>query len=223
MIKPFRLLIGAAFTVLALGAAVSATASAAECTTSTGGACISILKVLTESTVILANTEAAPVLEAEGIGKVECEKGVAEPTLDETASEGLLILPFDITFSGACKLAGAENKECKVKEPILTANISGTVTSTLEGTTGDANFSPSEGTLFATVNISKCEHEANIVVKGTQLCSIPKIEEEVTLHTLECLAGDGMLKNGTKKAEFLAKFDLTLDPEDDWAVLFNLF
>jgi hypothetical protein len=189
-----------------------ASASAAECTASTGGGCIEVGKELTAELLLLGHKKAGTtsVLAVSGLAEIECSEaepleevgGVFVPgvTLLETTGSGIVVDPFVVDFKGSCHVIG--HAACKVTpEEIKTKPITGSAT-TVESGSGDANFAPVTPEEFATVNVSGCEQEAIIVVKGTQLCLMPAFETEVTSHELVCTASGSKLKDGTKAATF---------------------
>jgi hypothetical protein len=201
-----RIMLVSIFAVFALAAVASASASAAECAASTKGGCIEESKALVESISVTGSKEAetASELEVTGIGKIVCTTASNSGALDSSASSGVLVLPFIITFTG-CVLNA--HPTCTVLTTggtttgtVATKEIEGSVTAK-SGTSGIVAFK-STGTLFAEVEIAGCEQAAKIKVSGTQECKFLLMETESTEHLLACATTESKLKNGEKTAFF---------------------
>lgn len=209
-----------ALALLAVGAVASASASAAKCVAQTGALCQEIAgELVTEAKYLILDQDAESNLAVEGIGTVNCKLVEGSFTGDEVEKSAGLILKLALKFT-ECTLVG--HAACKVKEPIETKPIKGTIPA-FTGTTGKVTFEPEAGTEFATVTITGCEQEAIIKVSGTQGAALPTVTTEATEHTVEALTTESNLKDGAKVATFGLTVKIELESLKPFALRPNEF
>lgn len=228
----FRLGLALAAVLLASLAAV-ASASAAACTELAGAGCIEVEGNLTETLLLTGKKETGtgsilvaknPSISIECETAVPLENALAENgvTIDETETMGIQVLPFDIIFEN-CKVPS--HPLCKVAN-IETSLIVGSATE-LSGTETDINFKPETGTTFATIPVTNCEQEANVVVKTEkegaigQLCTVPAPDESVKVKLLACTTAGSKLFVGGDPATFTLTEEL--EATKPYTLLVNWF
>jgi hypothetical protein len=208
LMSKLRIMFVSLLALFALGAVASASASAAACTASTGGGCLEEAGNLVASVAVSGEKKAGTTseLEVEGLGKIVCTTAKNSGSLEGSASGGIGVLPFKITFTG-CTLSGSPT--CTVLTTggtktgeIVTENIEGDVKEK-SGTSGVVLFvaSAASGT-FALVEVAVCEKASKLNITGKQTCEFLLMETVSETHTLECLTTGSELFNGTKKAKF---------------------
>jgi hypothetical protein len=209
-----RMLLISMLALLAIGAVASASASAA-CTSLTGGVCQLVETELTATAKYVILLQAVDAdLAVTGIGTVLCKDVSGKYTGDEEPTGPALILGLVLIFT-ECVLD--EHPLCKITEPIETKTINAEIPAWTTAF-AKAEFSPAEGTEFATVNISGCEQEAIIKVTGKQGARILEPTTLAEQHTVEALASESTLKDGAKATTFSVTLKAELESLKKWAL-----
>jgi hypothetical protein len=196
-----RLFILVLLSALALGAASAASASASEYLIEG--------KQVTEAT----NTEGTS-----GLSLLTGKVGGAEVKL-ECAKD---------TFTGTVEAAGKSTATLLLKECAETKPASCKVPATIEGKLKDkliGSLAPedefeatkAEGTIAEiAVSGAGCAITGTYALKGTQVCELPKVEEELTEHEIVCKKTGSKLKLGSETASFSSTEKAKLTSGKKW-------
>jgi len=156
-------------------------------------------------------------LEGESV-EITCESTYGFHTNNGATELGILILqesPLEEDYSVhasllflGCLLIGTLGTKCKIPTEKATAPLTGSPTSE-----EDLVFHPASGTVFIEIPIQQRSGCPATVLKtakvtGTQLCTLENIQEDKTVHLLEC--GKSELKFAENEATF--ETHVELDP-----------
>lgn len=203
-----RLILLSMLAVFAVSAVASASASAAsKCEAKEEGGdntwCIEG-KELAGEQALTTSQKTSFVLTAAAAGiTLTCTKETGSGTLVQVNSTEPAASDVELTFSG-CTLTSLPN--CKVKEPIK-VNGGGDLLDAVTKGRSEVTFTPSEGETFAEITIENngaktCLQKGTFPVTGSQTCALPKGEEEITKHEVECKTTGSKLKLGKNEATF---------------------
>jgi hypothetical protein len=161
-----------------------------------------------ETATPVEGTSGTSTLSAGGI-TIECAKDTLKGVFEDAGkSQG------EVNFT-SCKVAEAPN--CNVAEPIEFPFKSQLV-GKLETGKEETEFKPAEGTTFVEITISgsACVLKGKYTVTGTQTCKMPKPEEVLAEHTIECTPAGSSLKLGGATAEFTSTVKVKLASGKTW-------
>ncbi len=166
--------------------------------------------------------------DAIGVAKVEGTSGVSK--LEAAVLKvNITIECKKDTFAGTVETSGGSKGEieltecsvpsagkCKVKEPIA-SNLSGTLIGEKED---EDEFKPASGETFAEITLtgSECAFKGTYKITGTQTCKLPKGEELVVEHEIECTPAGSKLKLGGEPAKFTSTEHVKLVSSEEWGV-----
>jgi hypothetical protein len=167
-----------------------ASASAAECPGTGEGVVLCSGGHVLEGTVPFTGTQTYFELSLTGWGSPTCS--TAKSTGDLVATSNSVEIKNLLIEWSNCKIAGRPS--CKVA-PILFGSKGTGLTGLITSTSG-VTFSPSEGKQYAEIEVSVCEQEVELKVKGSQACSLPNSTVESVTHQVSCTASGSKLTWG---------------------------
>ncbi|MGP0102702.1 MAG: hypothetical protein ACLPUT_13925 [Solirubrobacteraceae bacterium] len=133
----------------------------------------------------------------------------------------------NVIEAGGASKGAIELKSCAVKSPeptkcvVTISNIQfkGQVVTGLSEP--ELELAPASGTVFSEVTLSSksgqtCVAKGTYAVKGTQNCKLPKAEESLVKHSVECTAGGSHLELAGNAASFANTQTIELTTGEHW-------
>lgn len=226
-----RLVVLSLVAVLAVSAAASASALAAE--TFGGVQCQPYPEGKWKDPQC---TEKGPPNEYETMEITNSEvKGEGETAIlkSEISTTKIYIDCQKTTFAGRIEKGGKSKSEIKYEKCVLYEESTGKPISTCTVPTITANvadeivggkghfedrFTPEKGEEFTKIKIegASCTLKGTFEVKGSQRCELPDAEARQKKHAIRCKESGSSLKLGNKEAFYRGEVTAELVPPDDW-------
>jgi len=219
-VKLLFLSVLAVLVVGAVSAVSSASAAPTDLCPQTAGVLLPALCIETSTNDLVAETGLFPfrsviepvvesLLEVPVLGlHIECTVATNTGNFQQTVLKTTVLLTNVVITFTSCTILEALGTLCKVKEPIKTVSLDGTVANE-DAESHDVVFTPETGTTFTTLELENngteiCPEMAvgSHPVVGEQLCTILEAEKDKAVHLLECVEAGSKLKVSGQEALF---------------------